>query len=144
MGLASLFERRIRLSPRLKEAQMNTSVRMRDLSDSTMFRWYGRAAGVILFVTWTIFVVSDLPRQDQYWGTYLQAAGLAIVFAGYLAGWWNELIGGVMTIVGTAVYFAICAWATQIIPRPETLMFAAPGVCYLLSHYFAKIENSGG
>jgi hypothetical protein len=116
---------------------------MRSVSDATMFRWYGRVAGMILFVAWTILVVSDLPRQDQYWGTYLQAAGLAIVFAGYLAGWWNELIGGVMTIVGMAVYVAICAWATQVIPRPEILMFAVPGVCYLLAHYFEKFENSG-
>ena len=66
-----------------------------------------------------------------------------IVFAGYLAGWWNELVGGVIAIVGTAVYIAMCVLTLQGPPRPATILFAVPGVCYLLARHFARIENLG-
>lgn len=120
---------------------MNTSIQIRRMSDTSFFRWMGRSAGVVLFVIWTLFVVSNLPREELLWGAYLQAAGLAIVFAGYLAGWWNELIGGVTTIVGTAAYFAVCVLTTQLTPGPEVLLFAVPGICYLLA--FAREEKLG-
>jgi hypothetical protein len=122
---------------------MNTSAQMRNVSNSTVFRWFGRAAGVALIVASVMLVADELWKQGMpYYGLYLQAAGLAIVFAGYFAGWWNELIGGVITIVGTVVYIAMCA-LTQGVPLPETILFAAPGVCYLLARYFERIENIG-
>jgi hypothetical protein len=73
----------------------------------------------------------------------LQAVGLAIVFAGYLVGWRSELAGGVTTVVGTAVYIAKCVLSTRDFPQPFLILFAAPGVCYLLARQFAYFDSSG-
>jgi hypothetical protein len=123
---------------------MNTSAQLRNVSNATLFRWFGRAAGIALFVVWVIVVADEFAKQGMpFRGLYLQAAGLAIVFAGYFAGWWNELLGGAIVLVGTAVYFAMCVLTLQGPPRPETIFFAVPGVCYLLARYFERIENFG-
>jgi hypothetical protein len=108
-----------------------------------MFRWCGRAAGIVLFVAWLALVAAEAFRQGPPSSeTYMQGAALAIVFAGYLAGWWNELVGGVMAIVGTFAFVAICAVATQIFPRPETIWFAVPGICYLLARSYERAEGN--
>jgi hypothetical protein len=135
---------RVRFLRYAKEPQMNTSAQMRNVSDSTLFRWFGRITGVALFVAWVILVADEFSRQGMpFRGLYLQAAGLAIVFAGYLAGWWNELLGGAIAVVGTAVYIAMCSLTLQGPPRAETILFAAPGICYLLARHFERIENVG-
>jgi hypothetical protein len=123
---------------------MKTSAQMSNVSNSLVLRWFGRAAGVALFVATAMLVAGELATKGMpFPGLYLQAAGLAIIFTGYFAGWWNELVGGVIAIVGTAVYFAMCVLTLHGPPRPETIFFAAPGVCYLLARYFERIENIG-
>ena len=122
---------------------MNTSIQMRHVPNSVLFRWGGRAAGVVLLVIWLVMFVQELilmgaPSSN----TYIQAAALGFVFAGYVTGWFNELAGGVMAIVGTFVFLIVCAMGTNVEPHPEMVWFAAPGVCYLLAHYFERSENA--
>jgi hypothetical protein len=122
---------------------MNTSAQLRNMSNANVFRWFGRVVGIALFVAWLVLVADEFSRQGMpFRGLYLQAAGLAIVFAGYFAGWWNELLGGAIAVVGTAAYIAMCV-LTQGAPLPETVLFAVPGICYLLARHFERIENVG-
>jgi hypothetical protein len=64
---------------------------------------------------------------------YGQAASLAIVFAGYAVGWRRELAGGIVVIVGMLAFFGVVLSTTATIPPLGVLLFAVPGVLYLLA-----------
>jgi hypothetical protein len=73
--------------------------------------------------------------------TYGQAASLAIVFAGYAVGWRRELAGGIAVIVGMLAFFAVVLSTTAEIPQLAVLMFAVPGVLYLLAWHFDELRR---
>ena len=115
---------------------------MRYVPNSVISRWCGRAAAIILFVSWMILFVTEYSRQGAPSSdTYLQAVALAVVFAGYLVGVWNELVGGVMAVLGTIAFVAVCLMITGLPLRLDLFLFAAPGVCYLLAHHFEHVEK---
>ena len=101
-------------------------------------------AGAVLFASWAGFVVAEAFRPDfkPALATYLQAAMLAVVFCGYAVGWRRALLGGVMSLVGTALFFVASlngGTTTQVIAESPAMLFAVPGFMYLLSaHYAAR------
>jgi hypothetical protein len=103
---------------------------------SDLFRRSARFSGAILCVAWLGFAIAELARSDfrtlSIDSSY-QAAALAIVFFGYLAGWREELLGGLFSIFGTAAYFLIVVLTSNVSPGIEAAWFAAPGVLYLLA-----------
>ena len=68
--------------------------------------------------------------------TFGQAASLAIVFAGYAIGWRKELAGGIAAIVGTLAFFVVVLTTTREMPGVAALLFAIPGVLYLLAWHY--------
>jgi hypothetical protein len=72
-----------------------------------------------------------------------QAAALAVVFAGYLIGWRNELAGGLLAVFGTIAFLVVCGVGTRVMPNPEQLFFALPGLLYLAAwRYDHKTLNT--
>jgi hypothetical protein len=113
-----------------------------------LIRWSGRVGGVIVVIAWITLVIAEFARLDGARPTaiaYYQAATLALVFAGYAIGWWKELAGGVLVLLGTVAFFAVYrimfdmefgSW-----PEPGAACFAVPGLLYLLSWKFNKRAN---
>ena len=121
---------------------MNASADIRYVPNSVLLRWCGRAASIVLLAGWAImFAVevgrSGIPSSEPF----PQAAALAIVCAGYIVGWRYEFIGGMLAILGTVAFFMAVALPMQFLPQPDAVMFAVPGVCYLLARYFERVEK---
>jgi hypothetical protein len=67
-----------------------------------------------------------------------QAVALAVVFAGYLVGWRNELVGGLLSVFGTIAFVAICAVTFGAPPAISSAWFAIPGVLFLVAWYYGR------
>jgi hypothetical protein len=94
---------------------------------------------IILFTTWLVYVVAEVlrPRMEPAaFNTYGQAVSLAIVFAGYAVGWRRELAGGIAVIVGLLAFFAVVLSTTEKTPQLAMLLFAVPGLLYLLAWHY--------
>jgi hypothetical protein len=93
---------------------------------------------------WAIMVVVDLifegpPAKEAYF----HAVTLAVVFAGYIAGWSKEILGGILSIGGTLALFALC-YPLDTYMGPEAVWLATPGVFYILAHYADKQQAVQG
>ena len=105
------------------------------------FRWAARSSAIVLFAMWIVNVVADAFRPGMEPGgldisIYGQAASLAIVFAGYAVGWRRELAGGIVVIIGILAFFGVVLSTTGGIPPLAVLLFAVPGVLYLLAWHY--------
>jgi hypothetical protein len=118
---------------------MYASVPSRHVPYSWLFRYCGRASGLIIVVGWLVLVITDVARLGlPVLSNYYQAAMLAIVFIGYAVGWHYELLGGALTIVGTVGFVALYIAMFGVLPPAGVLCFAIPGVCYLIAHTLDK------
>jgi len=105
------------------------------------FRWTARVSAVILFAMWLVYMVADMLRpgiEPIRLNMYGQAAALAIVFAGYAVGWRQELVGGIVVIVGVLAFFSVVLATTGVVPQLAMLLFAAPGALYLLAWHYEE------
>ncbi len=115
---------------------MYTSIQNRQVSDSSLFRYCGRAGGLIVMASWLVVVVVEAVRQGPpVLENYYQAIPVAMIFAGYAVGWRKELLGGLLAIVGTLVFIAQYVAMFRVFPDAGAAWFAAPGVLYLIAHY---------
>jgi hypothetical protein len=115
---------------------MYISLRQRHTPYPTLFRWCGRAGGVILVLAWAILVALEMAKPDAVPPSVhacYQAVALAVVFAGYALGWRKELAGGVLVVIGTMAFFAVHYLTSMGPADPSAAWFAAPGVLYLLA-----------
>jgi hypothetical protein len=122
---------------------MYTSIQNRQVSDSSLFRYCGRAGGLIVMASWLVVVVVEAVRQGPpVLGNYYQAIPLAMIFAGYAIGWRKEILGGSLAIIGTLVFIAQYVAMFRVFPDAGAVWFAAPGVLYLIAHYLdgRKVE----
>ena len=103
------------------------------------FRWTARASAAVLILIWLAFFTSEVMRpgfDGLTINTCVQAISLAIVFVGYAIGWRKELFGGIAVIVGTLAFFFVVLTTTEELPGVAALLFAIPGVLYLLSWHY--------
>jgi hypothetical protein len=115
---------------------MFTSVQNRHVSDSWLFRYCGRAGGLIVMGSWLVAVVVETVRKGPpVLENYYQAVPLAVIFAGYAVGWRKEILGGLLAIVGTVAFLAQYVTMFGILPGTGAAWFAVPGVFYLIAHY---------
>jgi hypothetical protein len=127
-----------------KGKTMTATTEIRNVPNSFICRWIGRAAAIVLFVSWLGAFAAEIPRSGlPSSDTYLQAITLSVAFLGYLVGWWNELVGGIVTIGGTIAWVVVCVLVTNVVLQPEMLWFAAPGMCYLAAYYLTRAERIG-
>lgn len=106
----------------------------------------GRVAGSIAIVAWLALVVYEYFRSGPpilSSSVVNQAAALAVVFAGYLIGWRNELAGGLLAVFGTIAFLTVCAVGNRVMPNLDSLFFAVPGLLYLAAwRYDQKPSNT--
>ena len=118
---------------------MYATIRSDPVAASYLYRWAGRITGAVLFAVWLAYFVAETTRPlftlRMATMTWIQGALLAVVFAGYAAGWRWERLGAIMILVGTAVFFALHAVAMQGLPSFSVVWFATPGVLYLAANY---------
>ena len=120
---------------------MFASAHKHDFPLSALFRFCGRAGGVIVLALWALLVGIEFLRSGAPSGNnYVQAAFLGIVFLGYAIGWRRELLGGALTLVGTCGFIAFNQ-ALMGAPLLGSIWFAAPGVFYLIAHYLDEPHN---
>jgi hypothetical protein len=113
---------------------MYRSVQLRPVSIAEVYRWLGRASSSVLLLTWITYVSIEATRPDPFTlASAYQAAAFMVVFAGYLLGWRYELTGGLLAIMGTVAFFAVCVLTMGIPPSAAAIGFAVPGVFYLLA-----------
>jgi hypothetical protein len=114
---------------------MYASYQRRHVSIPYVLRWSGRVSGALLFASWVGFVIAELFRDGITLGgmSVHQACALAVVFAGYGIGWQSELAGGLLTLLGTAAFFAVHVLTLAMLPSPAAGWLAAPGALYLLA-----------
>jgi hypothetical protein len=125
---------------------MNRPFHIHLSSPAEQFRLAGRVAGFFTIVLWLAFVVYEYFRNGppiMSSSVVNQVAALAVVFAGYLIGWRNELAGGLLAVFGTIAFLIVCAIGTRVLPYPEQMFFAVPGLLYLAAwHYDHKTSNT--
>lgn len=115
---------------------MYTSVQNRHVSDSWLFRYCGRAGGLIVMGSWLVVVVAETVRKGPpVLENYYQAVPLAVIFAGYAVGWRKEILGGLLAIAGTVAFIAQYVTMFGTLPGTGAVWFAAPGLFYLIAHY---------
>lgn len=110
-------------------------------SNSEIFRESAAACGATLFVCWLGLLIAEVVRSGDVVPnihSFPQALVLALVFASYAIGWGHKLLGGLLAIVGTVVFFVVGYLSMQVAPPLPAAWFAVPGVLYLLAWAFEE------
>lgn len=113
---------------------MNTRLVREPVSVPRMLSWAAKVCGIVLFVGWLLFVVSELFKNhfempDLY--AFYQAAALAVVFGGYLLSRKQAFWGSLVAIAGTLGFFAISFATSGVVPQLGAIWFAVPAVLTL-------------
>ena len=107
-----------------------------------LLRGVALSTGTAVIVTWLQLVLFEWVRHGppdlRSFHQVLQAATLAVVFAGYVMGWRIELVGGLMSIIGTLAFGAVCTLTFDQWFPISWAWFAAPGLCYLIAWYVER------
>jgi hypothetical protein len=118
---------------------MNASVQMNRVLVPFLFRGAARAASVAVIVIWLELVLLEWIRygSPDFRSPHqaAQAAALVVMFAGYLIGWRNELIGGLMSLIGAVAFGGVCALTFGEFLPISCAWFAVPGLLYLIAWY---------
>lgn len=123
---------------------MYTSLQNHQVSNSSMIRYCGRAGGLIVMAGWLVVVVVEAVRGGPpVLENYYQAIPLAMIFAGYAIGWRKEFLGGLLAIVGTLAFIAQYVAMFGVFPDAGSVLFAAPGVLYLIAHQLDNRRTVG-
>jgi hypothetical protein len=113
---------------------MNARLVREPVSLPRLLSWAAKVCGVVLFVSWVGFVVSELfinhfemPDIEAFY----QAGALVVVFGGYLLSRKHALAGSLIAIVGTLCFFAIAFATSGVVPQLGAAWFAVPAVLTL-------------
>ena len=108
-------------------------------TSTELFRWFARASSVVLFVGWILLLVQELMRDSRVTtDEAIQGAALALVFVGYAIGWRKELVGALIALFGTAMFFTTCVASYGTLPGLAAVWFAVPSLLYILAWYTGK------
>ena len=124
---------------------MYTTLPHRSVHPVDLYRFCARAGGIIIIVSWLALLSKELLRPGSApdsTGAYEQGAALAMVFGGYILGWWKEFAGGIVAIVGTITFFAVVTMTQQVAPPAAAVWFAAPGAFYLLASAYSQKQSA--
>ena len=118
---------------------MNASVQSIHVPFPFLIRSLALATGAVVILTWLQLVIIEWVRYGapdfRSFHQAAQAATLVVVFAGYLIGWRNELVGGLLSIIGTAAFATACALRFDGYFSISWVWFALPGVLYIVAWY---------
>lgn len=115
---------------------MNALLLRHPTSVPRLLSWGAKICGVVLFVGWLGFVVSEIFRDGYEMPdkeAFYQGAALLAVFGGYLLCLRHALAGSIVALVATALFFVIAFVTTDVWPQVEAVWFAVPAVLTLLA-----------
>jgi hypothetical protein len=101
-----------------------------------VLRWLARITGLILVGLVLLFVVGEGPPNPvwQPFSVQLEFLAMFLMLAGFLLGWRWEAAGGILAVVGFAIFFATEMVVNGRPPGRAMPLFAIPGVLFLASY----------
>jgi hypothetical protein len=124
---------------------MNASVQRHHVPVPYLIRSLALGAGAVVILTWLQLVFIEWVRYGppdlRSFHQAAQATTLAVVFAGYLIGWRNGLLGALLSFIGTAGFAAVCILRFDGLFSISWVWFVAPGVLYMIA-WFAERRQS--
>ena len=126
---------------------MYSTLRRHHVSVAQLFRDAAAACGGSLVVCWLGLLGLEVNRTGAWIPNVQslnQALVLAVVFASYAIGWRHELLGAVVAILGTVLFFTVGYASVGISPPLPAAWLATPGVLYLLAWIFGGREHGAG
>lgn len=109
-----------------------------------VLRWLARITGLILAGLVLLFVVGEGPPNPvrQPFSVQLEFLAMFLMLAGFLLGWRWEAAGGIMVVVGFAIFFATEMVVNGRPPGRAIPLFAIPGVLFLATAGVAALGRS--
>ncbi len=100
-----------------------------------VLRWTARIGSLISIVLLLMFMFGGAEQPPSL----NDPAMLGLIFfpitvmVGMLLGWWNDLIGGITTVIGLFGFYAWHLMESSSLPAgPYFVLFASPGILFLL------------
>ncbi len=109
-----------------------------------VLRWSARVTGLLLVGMVLILVAGEGPPNPFRQPPSVEVEFLAMILmvAGFLAGWRWEAVGGLLAVIGFALFAATEVIVNKQPPGGAIPLFAVPGVLYLLSCGAGKFMRS--
>ena len=109
-----------------------------------VLRWLARITGLMLAGLGLFFVVGEGPPHPvrQPISVQLEFLAMLLMLAGFLLGWRWEAAGGILAVVGFAVFFATEMVVNGRQPGRAIPLFAIPGVLFLATAGVAALRRS--
>jgi peptidoglycan/LPS O-acetylase OafA/YrhL len=106
-------------------------------------RWSARVTGLLLVGMVLLFLVGEGPPNPikQPPSVQIEFLGMILMVAGFLAGWRWEAVGGLLAVIGFAVFAATEVIVNKRPPGGAIPLFAVPGVLYVLSYGVGKVTR---
>ncbi len=112
-------------------------------------RWLARGLSLVSLVLLALFAFGGHESMSPTPKEWLLLAFFPIgVALGMVLGWWRELLGGIITAIALAGFYAIELSSGTIHPNPAYLLnfaiFALPGLMFLALGLWARAMRSRG
>ena len=109
-------------------------------------RWSARITGLLLAGMVLIFVIGEGPPNPfkQPPSVQVEFLGMILMVVGFLAAWRWEGIGGLLAVIGFALFAATELIVNGRPPGGAIPLFAIPGVLYLLSYCAVHGSRASG
>lgn len=96
-------------------------------------------ASIVLVLAFIVGERSLPSAPDEWLGFLFFPLGASV---GMLLGWWNERIGGIITVGSLGVFYLLHFTTAGAFPRGWAwLVFAAPGFLFLLTWFLSRRET---
>jgi hypothetical protein len=116
------------------------SLKKHHITASRALSEVGVVSGAIMVACWLGLLLLEAVRWGQWIPnihSYPQAVVLAGVFASYAIGWRYSLVGAVMALTGTAMFFVLNYVDLGVFPPVSAMWLATPGVLYFLAWWYS-------
>jgi hypothetical protein len=103
---------------------------------ATPVRWIARAAAALLIGFLALFMVGNggLPNVlTQPGPVQLESLGLVTIVVGAVLGWWREIVGGALSLVGFVLFCAVELAVNGSLPGGAIPLFCIPGIALIVS-----------
>jgi hypothetical protein len=109
-------------------------------------RWSARLTGLLLVGMVLLFMIGDGPPNvsRQPASVQIEFLGMGLMVVGFIAGWRWEPLGGLLAVIGFAVFLVTELAVNHRPPGGAISLFVVPGVLYLMSWGVGKWFQRAG